>query len=154
MNCTASVALSRGIEDKSSVYADEGTLAHAIAADVIRGALDGKSRDVSKHLGTKDLGGHNIEPLQRYVDYILMRAAETGTHPLVMVENRLSLDPYIPGGFGTGDTIIYDAQRKALIVIDLKFGEGVMVYATERDGDEQCINPQLALYGLGARSRW
>ena len=156
MRCTASVALSRNFEDKGSEYADEGTLAHSIAADVLRKVMSTppfdwtRHRDVSKHPAIKDLGAHNVEPLQRYVDYVLERATEAGPNALVMVENRLSLNDWIPGGFGTGDTIIYHAKRKALVVIDLKFGEGVMVFATERDGEEQQINPQLALYGLGA----
>lgn len=156
MNCTQSVIVSRGLPDTSSEYADEGTLAHSIAADVLRSTLKlpqhqwHKASNVRKSTAMKDLGDHNAEPLQRYVDYVLERVAECGATPFTMIETRLDLGKWIPGGFGTGDTIIYNAIRRALLVIDLKFGEGVMVYANERVGDGFQVNSQLGLYGLGA----
>ena len=58
----------------------------------------------------------------------------------MLIEQRLDFSHVVPGGFGTGDCVII-AEPK-LQIIDLKYGQGVLVEA-ER-------NPQLMLYALGA----
>jgi hypothetical protein len=55
----------------------------------------------------------------------------------------LSLDPYVPGSRGTADCVILDADT--LTVVDLKYGRGVEVDATD--------NPQLKLYAVGVINR-
>lgn len=64
----------------------------------------------------------------------------------LLVEQRLPIfsgnDAGVPEQFGTSDTVIIDEANRQLIIIDLKYGRGVQVYA-ER-------NPQLMLYALGA----
>jgi hypothetical protein len=143
--CSGSVALTAGMPDSSSAAADEGTLAHAIAAEVLteekfKGA-------VRYHPAAKELGEENFAPLQQYVDFVLERAAAG----ILVVERRLDLSSWIvPGAFGTADAVIYAPEQRLLTMIDLKFGMGHMVYATERDGEEQEINYQLGIYGLGA----
>ena len=59
---------------------------------------------------------------------------------VLLVEQRLKLDEYIPEGFGSSDAVII--YGKTLCVYDLKYGKGVKVSA-ER-------NPQMMCYGLGA----
>ena len=56
------------------------------------------------------------------------------------IEQTVSYDEWVPGGFGTADVII--AKGDTLYVIDLKYGKGVKV---EAEG-----NPQGMLYALGA----
>ena len=58
----------------------------------------------------------------------------------MLIEQRLDFSHVVPGGFGTGDAVII--AEPMLQIIDLKYGQGVLVEA-ER-------NPQLMLYALGA----
>lgn len=60
--------------------------------------------------------------------------------PQVFVEQRLDFSHVVPGGFGTGDCVII--AEPVLHIIDLKYGQGVVVEAEN--------NPQLMLYALGA----
>lgn len=68
----------------------------------------------------------------------------------VYAEMRLSLDQWIPGGFGTADAVKVwrDTDRPGvdnivkIAVVDYKYGRGVRVSAQE--------NEQLMLYGLAA----
>ena len=57
--------------------------------------------------------------------------------PKVLIEQRLDFSCYVPDGFGTGDCLI--VADKLLHIIDLKYGQGVLVNAEE--------NPQMMLYG-------
>ena len=59
---------------------------------------------------------------------------------VLLVEQRLKLDEYIPEGFGSSDAVII--YGKTLCVYDLKYGKGVKVSAEK--------NPQMMCYGLGA----
>jgi len=47
---------------------------------------------------------------------------------------------YVPEGFGTGDCVII--ADKSMHIIDMKYGQGILVFAEE--------NPQMKLYALGA----
>lgn len=58
----------------------------------------------------------------------------------MLIEQRLDFSCYVPDGFGTGDCLI--VADKLLHIIDLKYGQGVLVNAEE--------NPQMMLYALGA----
>lgn len=59
---------------------------------------------------------------------------------IAMVDMKLDYSPWVPEGFGTGDLVIITDD--VLEVIDLKFGQGVLVSAIG--------NTQLWLYELGA----
>ena len=148
MRCPGSVSLSRGIPDRSSAAADEGTLAHQIAAEVLVEPKHGNR--VAKHPAAGDLGAANWAPLQSYVDYVRDRSSNGEFR---YVEVKVDLSGYLgEGGFGTADCVIYDPKTRRLIVIDLKFGQGNLVFANERgEGDTMLPNPQLAIYALGAR---
>jgi hypothetical protein len=56
------------------------------------------------------------------------------------VEKMVDYSEYVPEGFGTADVVLF--KEGLLTVIDLKYGQGVMVSAID--------NPQLKLYALGA----
>lgn len=60
--------------------------------------------------------------------------------PQVLIEQCLDFSHVVPGGFGTGNCVII--AEPTLQIIDLKYGQGVMVEAEH--------NPQLMLYALGA----
>ena len=78
-----------------------------------------------------------------YVEFVLEaleEARQLCSDPKVLIEQRLDFSCYVPDGFGTGDCLI--VADKLLHIIDLKYGQGVLVDATE--------NPQMMLYALGA----
>ena len=78
-----------------------------------------------------------------YVEFVLEQLAEAKKDckdPLILVEQKLDFSCFVPDGFGTGDCIII--ADKTLHIIDLKYGQGILV---EAEG-----NPQMMLYALGA----
>ncbi len=73
-----------------------------------------------------------------YEDFI--EALKDDPDAVLLVEQRLKLDEYIPEGFGSSDAVII--AGKTLSVYDLKYGKGVKVSAIS--------NTQMMCYGLGA----
>lgn len=134
--CPGSVRLSEGIPSISSSYAEEGTLAHSLAAEWIATGV------VPAALGPGDLFSHKQGEMRDavavYVEYI---APKQATHT-VYLEHRFDLSSVHPGCFGTADAVAWDPKTKHLEVIDYKHGAGVYVPAVD--------NPQLRYYGLGA----
>jgi len=142
MNCPGSVAAEANLPDRSSVYADEGTLAHAICEYAL--VNDTTAFDASiaiaaemitkmphlKGCVTKDF----IDACQMYIDYV---RAQSGSER--MYEVRVDFSQWVPEGFGTSDVVILDGNT--VRIIDLKFGKGVKVDAQD--------NPQALLYALG-----
>ncbi len=138
LNCTPSARLEAKKTDTGSVYAREGTLAHAIAERILKGE------------GYEDLKDHElfypgmIDEVEDYTSYCMERFNEAkaadGAGAVMLVEERLDFSDVVPEGFGTGDCVI--VQNGHLEIIDLKFGKGVVV-DPER-------NPQLMLYAWGA----
>jgi len=125
--CPGSVRLSEGIPSISSSYAEEGTLAHSLAADWLANGVKPTFLDNEMH-----------EAVAVYVDYI---APKQATYT-VYLEHRFDLSSVHPGCFGTADCVAWHPATQHLEVIDYKHGAGVFVPAVE--------NPQLRYYGLGA----
>lgn len=154
INCTPSARL----EDKhgertTSVYAEEGTLAHELSELYIRHDVLENISAAEFDAGLERIMAHKLfnpemlEVVPIYVDYVTTetRAAKE-ENPLATteIEQVLDLTEYVPESFGTADcTIINDDVME---VIDLKYGKGVPVYATH--------NKQLMLYGLGALRKY
>ena len=148
MNCPGSVKASECFPASSSIYADEGTLAHEAAEQLIQ---TGKITPAHKGKITKfykehqELGGDadqvakTLEPYVEFVHEELQDAKRTDPGAQLLTEQRVDLTPWIPGGFGTTDVAIIGG--KTLHIIDLKYGKGVPVFA---EG-----NSQLRLYALG-----
>lgn len=152
MNCPGSVKLCEAVPDKSSSYAEEGTLAHSLAELIINYNL-GRIKKTEFNKGMKKIQGSQYysQEMQDYIkDYTervweLMNAAKSISKDAELrTEQRLDFSEWAPDGFGTGDVVIvYD---RVIHIIDLKYGKGVGVSAEE--------NPQLMLYGLGALSSY
>lgn len=149
LNCTPSARLEEKYqESKQSVYAEEGTLAHEFGQINIQLAIGYITKKIHtaeiKKLRKHDLYSVEMEPeVQKYVDYVIETynvVRQTCPDAIILVEERLDYSHLVEGGFGTGDIcIIADG---VLYVIDLKYGKGIQVDATE--------NSQLKLYGCGA----
>ena len=154
LGCPGSVKLSEHYPNGSSIYADEGTIAHGMAEGMINKddkLIQKYEVEAAKFYGEHpELNGTFLEMkmiLQPYVDYVFEEYAaqvhEDGAAQL-MTEERVDLTEYIPGGFGTSDVVILRQGR--LHIIDLKYGKGVSVSAED--------NPQLKLYALGTLARF
>lgn len=154
INCTPSAKLEDEYgEKKSSVYAEEGTLAHELSELYLR-------KDVLETVNEQDFdqrleeimanelfNEEMLDVVPTYTDYCAAQLAEAKTaNPLAVmeIEQKLDLTDFIPESFGTADCVIINDDL--MEVIDLKYGKGVPVYAE--------WNKQLMLYGLGALQKY
>lgn len=148
MACPGSMVLQVGIPDKSSKYAEEGTMAHALAEDVLRNP----EANAWNHTGTlfaytdhgqpkhvmvgSDMAGH----VDVYVDNVRQYANDA----TLMVEQKLNYANFIglpkEAAWGTSDAVIIKGDE--IQVHDLKYGQG-----DEVDPEN---NEQMQLYALGA----
>lgn len=135
MRCPGSVEASRNIVDNGSSFAAEGTAAHALAEHCLNKNLLPASCIGQKFEGYT-VDNYMAEYVQQYIDYVLQFS---GQH---YYEVRVDFSPWVPEGFGTSDVIIIDPKTKTMRIIDLKYGQGVPVYADN--------NSQAQLYALGA----
>lgn len=143
--CTASVGLESGIPDEGSSYAEEGTLAHAIAEVKLKKRF-GLISDSEYKTALADL---RADPLYQsemegytdtYVDEITRICTAFPEKPYIVVEKRLDMGHIVPDCFGTADCVVLYGTM--LHIFDFKYGKGVQVEAEN--------NPQLRLYALGA----
>ena len=144
INCPGSVALADQLPAPgSSAYADEGTLAHALAELKLRKFL-GDVGDFDKELAQIEANeyynGEMEEATDFYAETVQEHLAAAGADAELMIEQQFSLTNWVPEGFGTSDAVIIGGN--VIEVIDLKYGKGIKVDAVN--------NPQLRLYGLGA----
>lgn len=129
-SCPGSVRLSRDIPKKTSSYAEEGSLAHDIAAKILLNP---------KHL----IGGVEEETLNAILTYVnFIQILREHEPDFEAVEQKLDLSQYHPKLFGTADYVCYYKNDKTLHVVDYKHGAGVAVEVEN--------NSQLMYYGLGA----
>jgi hypothetical protein len=139
INCPGSVALVQKMPPKpSSKYADEGTLLHNVMAELIM-----SEEPPDYYLGTRyedqiltpELVEEKIWPALRALDII------DPEHKMeIEAETRVGFGDLLPGVFGSTDLIGRLGNRA--IVLDWKFGDGVMVEVEE--------NPQLMFYAAAA----
>lgn len=126
----------------SSPYAREGTAAHELGEMCLTNGTDAVAYlgrvikvEGDPFVVDEEMAGH----VQVYVDLVREVVASTGGE--LLVEQRLPI-AHITGEIGaegTSDTVILTPDE--IIVIDLKYGRGVQVDATE--------NKQMQLYALG-----
>lgn len=152
MACPPSARLEQGYENKSSTFAQEGTLAHELGELKLRKELgeitarkfNAELKKIEAHeLFTKDMPDY----VDIYVDTCMEKVAEARSKTpdaVVNLEQRLDFSEWVPQGFGTGDMVII--ADGTMEVIDLKYGKGVPVSAVG--------NKQMRLYALGAISEF
>ncbi|PNH18656.1 hypothetical protein B6K86_08650 [Lachnospiraceae bacterium] len=146
LHCPGSVALAEQLPPlPSSVYADEGTHAHAVAELKLWrsiGELPPKQyeKELAKLKESEYWCGEVDEATDFYADTVIEHLAAAGADAELMIEQHFSLDKWVPESFGTSDAVVIGGST--IEVIDLKYGKGVKVSARR--------NAQLRLYGLGA----
>lgn len=147
MACPGSVALVQKMPPQpSSKYADTGSLLHNVMAFILE--LDEKPEDL---LGTKY---RDIVLEQEHLDnkiypaLALLDEVDPNKEMEYEVESRVYFGDMLPDVFGSTDLIGRIGSRA--IVLDWKFGDGVVVDAEE--------NPQLMFYAAcamrTARTQW
>lgn len=135
--CPPSARINAELPETTSVYAEEGTKAHALAEKTLKSYLAGGPAEVQSD------NEEMKEAVQRYVDVCIEKinaAKKASPDAVIHVEFRLNFSTYVPDGFGTGDMVI--VSDRSLEICDLKYGKGVPVSA---EG-----NTQMRLYALGA----
>lgn len=162
MQCPGSVALSEGLEDSGSSYADEGTAAHFLAETCLRAGtnaaeyieeviavsetegayfpIDGEDTDCFTLVVDEEFAAE----VQKYVDKVREYAQGHELH----VECVLPID-HLTGekdATGTSDAVVVTSCGAEVQSHDLKFGKGKKVYA-ER-------NRQLMMYASSVRRRY
>ena len=139
INCPGSVALVQKMPPKpSNKYADEGTLLHNVMAELIM-----SEEPPEYYIGTRyedqmltfELVEEKILPALRALDII------DPEHKMeIEAETSVNFGDLLPGVFGSTDLIGRLGNRA--VVLDWKFGDGVMVEVEE--------NPQLMFYAAAA----
>ncbi len=141
MMCPPSARLCENVEEKSSIFAEEGTEAHTLCEYKVNKALGIDCEDP-----TPTLSYHNEEMegcAEEYAAFVLdafQAEKNEGKDPLIPTEQSLDISRYVPDCSGTGDCIII--ADRSLHIIDFKYGQGVAVSADH--------NTQMMLYALGA----
>ncbi len=145
LHCTGSPLLEKEFPDTTSVYAQEGTLAHELCELKLKKYTTvmpkGTYTRAHNKIMKSELWQNEMEGTsETYLEYVkgIMLACEIA--PAVLIEKRVDFSRYVPEGFGTADCLILAGE--ILHVIDYKHGKGVVV-----DADR---NPQMMLYALGA----
>ena len=137
LNCPGSInAESKIPEARETNYMGEGIDAHELAEICLE-----TNASATTFVGTKPLTNKErvVDPamadyVREYVNYV----RSIGGYQ--EYEQEVSYEQWVPGGYGTADAIVVNANT--LHVVDLKYGKGVPVHAGN--------NPQGMLYALGA----
>lgn len=144
LKCTRAPAYEAQYPDEATPYAEEGTLAHALAEKTAAFYLNYiDEAEYNKHLeGFKasDFFTQEMFEVARSWAELILDKVNRRTNAEAFLEVQLKLDKYVPESFGTADCIII--SEECLEVIDLKYGKGVAVKAQD--------NTQMKLYALGA----
>lgn len=157
--CTPSARFEEQIEEDESEYAEEGTLAHDLAALEVEHRRADISEAVYRERHnkiyhavvafymTKGVNGKPLNKDQARNEFGVMQEHANDWAAILMdyggeilVEQEYDISAYVPLGFGTADGT--NITPKVLYVSDFKYGAGVRVQAVG--------NKQMMLYGVGA----
>lgn len=145
--CPPSVRLCQHIEDSSSAYADEGTLAHDLSELLINRLLFRihlqAYKDRLKEIKESNYYNNSMRDYcEAFASFVILeyhRVKKKHFNAQIFIEIKVTIDPYAKESFGFLDiVIIADGYCK---FIDLKYGQGVLVEAEEND--------QLRMYAIG-----
>jgi hypothetical protein len=153
MACLGSVALSgQAPPGRPNPYAEEGTFAHAVAAEALETSARSTTAAIGKMLGFIDHGESKTREITAEISkavgvYLEAVWDEYDLDPNAEIEVEqgfaLDLDAAEPGEvFGTNDALVYSPARRKLTIFDYKHGAGVVVDVED--------NTQLKFYAIGA----
>jgi hypothetical protein len=134
-------------------FSAEGTLAHELGEirlrlyfnQITKTNYDDQYEEIKNHPIYQKYNDSEKEDFEANVDnYVLYVRSQVGEGDTPLFEQRVDFSDWVNDGFGTADVVIL--SKHTIRVIDLKFGKGIPVSATD--------NPQLRLYALGAYSKF
>jgi hypothetical protein len=113
-------------EEKSSSFADEGTLAHAIGAAKLKSWLKQDTSEEEREIA--QYAKYHTSEMEDYTDTYVSIVLEKYTAALkktkdakLLIETRLDFTEFIPESFGTGDAVIIaDGEAKTGTASDAK----------------------------------
>ena len=148
LSCTPSARFEQQFPDKTSTFAEEGTLAHSLGELLVREKLNWIDKKTFKNALTAIQANElyddsMLEYCDDYATFVCEKFAEAQVRTAdakLFLEQKLDMTEFVPEGFGTGDAVI--VADELMETIDLKYGKGVAVDVTE--------NKQQMLYALGA----
>lgn len=146
LHCPPSAKLAAQYPAKTSDYAEAGRVAHAIAELKARKHFvePMSARSFAGYMRKYKADPHYDAGMEAatdmYLDTLKDIAMGYDSAPFVALEQRVSFDDIVPGGFGTADCIMISGDT--IIIVDYKNGQGVPVEAKD--------NSQLMLYAWGA----
>ena len=144
LNCPGSIRKSKNAPKRpGSIYAQEGTSAHSLAEECLKG------KNGFKHANdfvNQSFDGHfadfaMCDAVQVYVDEI-QKTINENPGSSIEIEKKFDLSWLHPGMFGTNDCSLYSPLYGKLFIFDYKHGQGISVEAEN--------NVQLMYYALGA----
>lgn len=149
LNCTAAPRYEEQFPESSSVYGEEGRLAHSFCE------LYGRKRFTVMSKGDFDaeLAKLQADPLynpemlgtaQSYTDFLNESALSYDEKPYIAFEVRVDFSDIVPEGFGTCDCVMVGGH--VMRITDYKHGKGVPVSAVD--------NSQMRLYALGCLKKY
>lgn len=148
ISCPASirVAAALGERDEESVWAREGTAAHALAEmrareALVLGAAEISDEEIESWRQEFSISEEQEAEMQGHADaYVALLRERLDRHPnsVLLLEQRVQTG--VPSCWGTSDAIIVSPVH--VEIVDYKYGQGVRVSAVR--------NSQLMLYGVGA----
>ena len=158
LTCTPSARLEATLPElkrpaNSFDFSAEGTLAHTLSEirlrlyynQIGREEYETEYQEVKNHSIYKKYTADEKDDFEANVDnYVLYVRSQIGEGDTPLFEQRVDFSDWVNDGFGTADVVIL--SKRAIRVIDLKFGKGIPVSATD--------NPQLRLYALGAYAKF
>lgn len=152
LHCTPSARLEEHVPDEGSLFAEEGSIAHAGCAMRLLQLLGGAEKQIEQAEAEYNAGAqwHCTEmddAIDLYVSAVWDKYQErrkTTPDAQLLVERRLDFTEWVPEAFGTGDAIII--ADDLIEIVDFKYGKGVEVSAVE--------NSQMMIYALGALSEF
>lgn len=159
INCPGSIRMQAGLTDSESVYAREGSAAHALAEHCLVESIDAGDLVDCAHVfqhnkkwlvaegESDDEGSFNVtddmaEAVQVYLDFARALIAEGDEWSC---EQSFHLKDFHRQFYGTCDLVVYKPEFGELHIADYKHGKGVAVEVEN--------NPQLRYYALGAATR-
>ena len=151
IHCTPSALLAEAEGSKTSVYAEEGTLAHEIAEYALTRYLNGTYDPImveslpvqEEHLRNPLFSIDMANYIRDYCEYVIgeyYEMAKTDGSCMMFLERKVDITDFAPDSFGSVDVTL--ESYHTIHIIDLKYGEGVKVFADH--------NEQMMLYALGA----
>ena len=149
LKCTAAPRFEEHLPERTSEYAEEGRLAHAICElKTLKKFTVMTSRTYTTRLNKLKKDPLYSEEMDKtsdlYIEHLTEQAMLYDSMPTVAAEVQVDFGEYVPEGFGTCDNVMIGGDT--LSITDYKHGKGVPVSAVG--------NPQMRLYALGALKRY